>query len=50
MKVRCCTMCVNENEAQEATEINENDLFFCDNCGFISFEDTIMLEVENDAS
>ena len=44
-KIRCCTFC-SDSDAQEVTEINKDDLFFCDNCGFISADDTVMLYVE----
>ena len=48
MKIRCCALCSDNDGVIEITEINKSDLYFCDNCGFISFEDTICIEVEDE--
>ena len=44
-RVRICQLCIEDKSGWEVETINENDLYYCGNCGFVDVEDTIHLHV-----
>ena len=44
-KVRICQLCIEDHSGWEVSTVNENDLYYCVNCGFVNVEDTIRLHV-----